>query len=224
MKYFRTIHAVIRPGRARLPPSRSEPQELPRQKPRPTKISAILSAIVHGKKPTAFLFHFAALCAWLLPLPALSQNARLPYHQIYQAQKAQSDWNQTHTNLLVVLTMQSVNPEIKTTDLAVYIESKSGKIPVEIRPQGDFAIPVTDDLLSEDPWIITNQPKGTMRLNWRLGLLPGRLEKTLHYARLMRPVRDSEEIQAQMRNILPGSPPMMATGLKLKFAPTQNPP
>jgi hypothetical protein len=129
--------------------------------------------------------------------------------------------NAAHTNLLVVMVMQSTLPGVKSSDLAVYIESKAGKIPVEIGAAGDFTVPLRDDLLAEDAWIITNQPKGTMRLNWQVGVIPGVITKTIHYARLMRPVRESEDIQEQMRRFFPTSPRLTVTGLKLTFPPAQ---
>ena len=153
--------------------------------------------------------------------PVLAENARLPYHQLYNVQKAQADLNHAHTNLVVVMIMQSTLPAVKTSDLAVYIETKAGKIPIEVGAAGDFAVPMRGDLLAEDPWIITNQPKGTMKLNWKLGVIPGRITKSVHYARLMRPVRDSEEVQEQMRRYFPGSPRLTMTGLKLTFTPVQ---
>jgi len=168
---------------------------------------------------------FCGSCAalWLSVLagPALAENARLPYHQLYNAQKAQADLNHAHTNLLVVLTMQSTLPGVKTSDLAVYIEAKAGKIPIEIGAAGDFTIPMRDNLLAEDPWIITNQPKGTMKLNWKVGVIPGRITHSVHYARLMRPVRESEDVQEQIRRFFPGSPRLAVTGLKLTFPAAQ---
>jgi hypothetical protein len=163
----------------------------------------------------------AALLFSLLAAPALAENARLPYHQVYEAQKAQADWNRDHTNLVVVMIIQSIQPDVKTSDLTVYIDTKTGKIPIEIGATGEFTIPMRDDLLAEDPWIITNQPKGTMKLNWQIGVIPGRLTKSVHYARLMRPVRDSETVQEQMRRYFPGSPKLTMTGLKLTFPPGQ---
>jgi hypothetical protein len=163
----------------------------------------------------------AALLLSALAGPALAENARLPYHQLYHAQKAQADLNRTHTNLVVVLTLQSTLPGVKTSDLAVYIEARAGKIPIPIGAVGDFTIPLRDDLLAEDPWIIINQPKGTMKLNWQGGLIPGRITRSFHYAHLMRPVRDYEEVQAQMRRFFPGSPGMIVTGLKLTFSTAQ---
>jgi hypothetical protein len=117
--------------------------------------------------------------------------------------------------------MESILPGVKTSDLAMYIDARAGKIPVEIRATGDFTIPMRDDLLAEDPWLITNQPKGTIRRNCKIGVIPGRIAKSVHYARLMRPVRESEEVQEQMRRFFPGSPRLAMTGLKLIFSPAQ---
>jgi hypothetical protein len=163
----------------------------------------------------------AALLLSVLAGPALAENARLPYHQLYNTQKAQEALNHAHTNLLVVLTMQSTLPGVKTSDLALYIEAKAGRIPIEIQAAGNFTVPLRDDLLAEDPWIIVNQPKGTMKLNWQVGVIPGRITRSVHYARLLRPVRESEEVQEQMRPFFPGSPRLAMTGLRLAFPAAQ---
>jgi hypothetical protein len=163
----------------------------------------------------------AALVLFALAGPALAENARLPYRQIYNAQKAQAAVNLAHTNLLVVMVMKSTLPGVETSDLVVYIETKTEKIPVEIGPTGDFTVPLRDDLLAEDAWIITNQPKGTMKVNSQICVILGSITNSVHYARLMRPVRDSEEVQEQMRRFFPGSPRLTMTGLKLTFPPAQ---
>src|SRR5208283_1199886 len=141
----------------------------------------------------------AALLLFTLAGPALAENARLPYHLLYNAQRAGADLNRAHTNLLVVLTLQSALPGVKTSDLSVSIEAGAGKIPIQIGAVGDFTIPMHGDLLAEDPWIIINQPKGTMKLSCQIGVIPGRITHSVHYARLMRPVRDSQDVQEQMR-------------------------
>jgi hypothetical protein len=167
---------------------------------------------------------FVALLLLAPAGPALADNARLPYHLVYTIQKAQANINDAHTNLLLALTMQSTSPEIKTADLSVYIDAKAGKIPVEMGPGGDFAVPLRDDLLAENPWIVVNQPKGTMKLNWQAAVLPGKFTHSIRYARLMRPVRDSGDVEEQMRRYFPGSPERTVTGLNLTFPSTdQNP-
>ena len=166
----------------------------------------------------------AALLLFALGGPAMAENARLPYHRLYSVQKAQTQWNLAHTNLVVVMTLQSIQPCVKPTDLAMFIDDKNGKIPVVIHPTGDFTIPLRDDLLAEDPWVISNQPKGTMKFSWKLGVIPGAITKSFHYARLMQPVQDSQTIQDQMRGFFPGSPKMTLAGLKLTFPPAPKTP
>jgi hypothetical protein len=164
----------------------------------------------------------AVLLLSVLAGPALAENARLPYHQLYNAQKAQAGLNRAHTNLLIVLTLQSTLPGVKTSDLAVFIDSKAGKIPIEIGAAGDFTIPMRDDLLAEDPWLVTNQPKGTMKLSWQGGLILGRITNPISYAHLMGPVRDYEDVQAQMLRFFPGTYKLTVTGLRLTFPAAQN--
>jgi hypothetical protein len=175
-----------------------------------------LTAAMNVKSIFSAAFLLSALAG-----PALAENARLPYHQLYNAQKAQAELNRAHTNLLIVQTMQSILPGVKTSDLAVYIEARAGRIPIEIRATGDFTIPMRDDLLAEDPWIITNQPKGTMKVNSQVGVVLGRITHSVHYARLLRPVRESEYVQGQLRSFFPGSPKLIMTGLKLAFPAAQ---
>ena len=88
-------------------------------------------------------------------------------------------------------------------------------------PYHQLTIPMRDDLLAEDPWLITNQPKGTLRLNSKGGLVLGHIANSEHYARLMGPVRDYAEAQEQMRRFFPGSPGLRVTGLRLTFAAAQ---
>jgi hypothetical protein len=133
----------------------------------------------------------AALLLSALSGPVWAENARLPYHLLYNAQKAGTDLNRAHTNLLLVLTMESTQPDVKTSDLTAYIGARAGKIPIEIGAAGNFTLPLRDDLLAEDPWVIINQPKGTMKLNVQVGVISGPIGHAVHYTRIMQPVRDS---------------------------------
>lgn len=163
---------------------------------------------------------------WLLvsAAPTFAQNARLPYRLLYNAQKTEQNLNQSYTNLVIMLTMQSTLPGVKPTDVDAYIDAKSGKIPIPIGSEGDFSVPLRDDLLAEDPWLITNQPKGTMKINSKIGVILGHLPNTVHYSRLMGPVRDGENVQEQMRRFFPGSPKLTMTGLKITFLTAKSPP
>lgn len=159
----------------------------------------------------------ALVAAMCLAQPVAAENARLPYRLLYTAEMTRANLNRSHTNLVVVLTMKSTQASVKRSDLEVYIDSKSGKLPIEISPTGQFRLPFQEDLMAENPWVIVNQPKGTMKLDWEVALLPGRLTNSLHYARLMGPVRESEQVQEEIRRSFANGPRQMVTGLKLTF-------
>jgi len=167
----------------------------------------------------------AALSTCLLLLlvlsqPAAAEDARLPYHELYSLEKVQLDLSRTYTNLALVLEMRSTSPEVKYSDIKAFISSKSGPIPVTLGAQGTFSVPMRDDLLAEDPWITVNQPKGTMRLNWHAGLSPSltrQLTNSIHYGRLMRAVRECDNVQEAMRQFFPEAARLTAVGLRLTF-------
>jgi hypothetical protein len=157
----------------------------------------------------------------LLAVSALAEDAKLPYHLLYNAQKTRADLNLAHTNLLIVLTMQSTDAAVKSSDLSVYVDAKAGKIPVQIGAAGDFSVPMQDNLLDEDPWIVVNQPKGTMKLEWQVGLIPGRITNSVQYTKLMKPLRESQDVQLQIRRFFGDGPRRTVTGLKLTFTASQ---
>jgi hypothetical protein len=156
----------------------------------------------------------------LAPWLGAAEDARLPYHEIYQMQKVQLDLSRTYTNLFLVLQMRSTLPTVKYNDIKAFIQAKSASIPVAIGADGIFSVPMREDLLAEDPWILVNQPKGTMQLNWHAGLSPSmarQLTNNIHYGPLMRAVRDCDDVQEAMRQFFPSAPRLTAVGLKLTF-------
>jgi hypothetical protein len=156
----------------------------------------------------------------LAPRPAAAEDARLPYHEIYRMLKVQLDLSHVHTNLALVLQMHSTLPDVKFSDIKASIDAKSGVLPVVIGPEGVFSAPLRDDLLAEDPWIVVNQPKGTMQLKWRAGLAPAlarQVTNDVHYGPLMRAVRECDDVQDAMRQFFPTAPRLTAVGLRLTF-------
>jgi hypothetical protein len=150
----------------------------------------------------------------------VAEDARLPYHEVYRLQKAQLDLSRTHTNLALVLQIRSTLPNVKYSDIKASIDAKSGAIPVPIGAEGSFGVPVRDDLLAEDPWILVNQPKGSMELTWHAGLAPSvarQLTNAIHYGPLMRAVLECDDVQEAMRQFFPAAPRLTAVGLRLTF-------
>lgn len=155
----------------------------------------------------------------LIALPSRAQNARLPYAQLYQMQRVQTELSGAYTNLVVVLRMEPASTNARTSDLDVYIDAKSGKISVKIGPDGNFSVPMSNDLLAENPWIITNQPRGTMKLDWFVGLVVRHLANSIRYRPLMQVVRDCGDVRERMRQVFPGATKATVSGLKLTFSP-----
>jgi hypothetical protein len=153
-----------------------------------------------------------------MALPSRAENARVPYAQLYQMQRAQSELSAQYTNLLVALRMTSISTNVGPGDLDVFIDAKSGKFPVVIGQNGNFNVPMRDDWLAENPWIITNQPRGSMRIDWFLGLVLRHLTTSVRYQSLMQVVRDCGDVRKRMRQVLPSAPNGTVSGLKLKFS------
>ncbi len=149
-----------------------------------------------------------------------AENARLPYHEIYRIQQAQAALAKDHQNLALLLQIHSTLPNVKPGDIQAYVDAKSGHIPVPIGANGSISVPVREDLLAEDPWIIVNQPKGSMELNWHAGLSPAlarSLTNSIHYGPLMRAVRECDDVQEKMRQFFPTAPRLTMVGLKMAF-------
>jgi hypothetical protein len=158
----------------------------------------------------------------LAAFPSGAEDARLPYAKLYEMQRLQSELSGQYTNLVVALRMESVSTNITATNLDVYIDTKAGRIAVRIGQYGDFNVPMRDDLLAENPWIITNQPRGSMKLDWFLGLVVRHLTTSIRYRDLMQVVRDCGEVRQRMRQILPTAPKGAVAGLRLTFSPPGN--
>jgi hypothetical protein len=167
---------------------------------------------------------WAGLLLFAPLLVAAAEDARLPYEEIYRIQQAELDLSRAHTNLALVLQMRSTLPNVKYSDISAFIHSKSaGKIPVIVGAEGIFSVPQREDLLAENPWIIVNQPRGTMELSWHAGLAPllaRQLTNAVHYGPLMRAVRECDEVQEIMHPFFPAAPRLTAVGLRLTFRST----
>jgi hypothetical protein len=168
---------------------------------------------------TKALYHALFAMVLLLALPSRGQNARLLYTEVYNMQRVQSELSDTYTNLIVVLRMEPASTNVSATNLDVYIDAKSGRIPVKVGEDGDFSVPMSTNLLAENPWIITNQPRGTMKLNWFMGVVMRHLGTVIGYRQLMQVVRDCADVRERMRQVFAGAPKSKVSGLKLRFPP-----
>jgi hypothetical protein len=89
------------------------------------------------------------------------EQARLPYASIYKVLTHKLNAAQNNEARFKI---ESDFPDVRPENITLYIDSKSGKIPIKLNADGTFSFPIRDELLIENPFIITNQPKGTMNL------------------------------------------------------------
>ena len=90
---------------------------------------------------------------------------------------AQLDFTSTtgFTNEQVTFTVASKNPNVKLNNIVIFIDSRSGRIPLPISTNGVMALPISPELMRENPNIVANQPKGSMTMVARIavrGTLP----------------------------------------------------
>lgn len=151
-----------------------------------------------------------------------AENARLPYSYLYHLEHLQAGLAATYPDVDVILCLESTLPRVHPSDIHATIESKSGKIPLTLESDGAFVLPMRDDLLAENPWIVTDQPRGTMAVDWKGGLAPRlvrQMTNTIHYASVMGPLQQCDRVQETMRSAFPGAPRLIASGLEIIFAP-----
>ena len=60
--------------------------------------------------------------------------------------------------------LASSDPSVATADIKLVIKSRSGDIPVPVAADGAVQFPVREDLLKENPPVVTNVPAGKMQL------------------------------------------------------------
>jgi hypothetical protein len=116
--------------------------------------------------------------------------------------------------------MRSTRTEVKCSDITAFIDAKSGRIALPIGADGAFSVPMREDLVAEDPWVLVNQPKGTMQLRWNAGLAPSvarQMTNAMRYGSLMRIVRECDDVQDTMRQFFPAAPRLSVAGLRLTF-------
>lgn len=97
-------------------------------------------------------------------------RATLPYSklQLILAKKAALK----QRGLIALTTISSRNPVIRSADVSMSIESKAvGSIPVSLGSGGELStLPDREALRKEDPPVVFNQPKGSLRITIALGL------------------------------------------------------
>ncbi len=163
------------------------------------------------------------LCSVLLALCAAAQDKQEPdlsqasllYRELYDLKKLEAELSKS-TNVIMFVRMSS-KKGVPATDLDVYVDSKTGRVPLKFAPDGAFLLLMSDELYQENPYVRCNQPKGTMSLDW--GWYVKGIEKAATYRELVLPVEDFRKIIVTMGKHIPQMKGAVVSGMKLLFKP-----
>lgn len=132
----------------------------------------------------AEFFGFVVLCAILTVCATSARCADLtiPYAKLYPMFSRGAQIKSPHVRPIFVV--QSTDKAVKPGSITLTVQAKSGAIPLKIDPDGEIhGFPVSAELLKEDPPILTNQAKGSLRIGGGIGItLPDSL--TFSFAEL----------------------------------------
>lgn len=95
------------------------------------------------------------------PAPPEHERASIPYQN---ATLLSWVFNDSKTNSFVNVQIQSRLKGVNPSDIEPFIDSKEGKIQLNVDANGFCRIPLTDALIKENPKIISSQPRGSLTL------------------------------------------------------------
>lgn len=101
------------------------------------------------------------------------------------------------TNSFTKVCIQSNLSDVTPSDIDLFINSREGKVKLYIDAAGICHIPLTDELLEENPQIISNQPQKTLILEAAFIMndkSSGKLKNNkIRYNELMRPIQEAND-------------------------------
>ena len=119
---------------------------------------------------------------WLTPIFAADTNAVIPYKELKEIFQPISQVDQSKLEIRVFIS--STNQAVPPSDIRLTIHSAKGAIPVALGTNGQvLQFPLDKNLLRENPAVLVNQPKGTVRLAVSVQL-PMPDDLTFRYRRL----------------------------------------
>ncbi|MDP9098686.1 MAG: DUF2987 domain-containing protein [Verrucomicrobiota bacterium] len=114
----------------------------------------------------------ATLALLLSPVNAWC-GSNIPYVKLYDLFERGAKIKSP--NLRPIFVIASSDKAIKPSSITLTIQAKVGPIEIKIDPDGEIrSFPLTAELLKENPNVLTNQPKGTLKIGGGMGIvLPG---------------------------------------------------
>ena len=109
--------------------------------------------------------HHYALSAALLAVAATSvagETARMQYATLLAVANIDLTAVNGVATQSITFSTRSRLPGVRPSDIRITLETKDGHRTLPLDSDGNFALPVSAAFTKENPWISTNQPKGTM--------------------------------------------------------------
>lgn len=155
-----------------------------------------------------YSFRSVSVITWtvlIITLTAIGQEtnaaeqACLPYVAVYNVATEVDPLSSTGG--VIRIKFSSLLPDVMIKDIDLFIDSKTGRIPLPLAPDGSCAIPYSPELYKENPFLRVNQPKGSMKMVGHVNLrIPIPEDRTLPYRELMRTI---DLVQRVKREIQP---------------------
>jgi hypothetical protein len=125
--------------------------------------------------------HFGLVTVAAFILSAASGNcadALIPYAKLYPMFERGPRIQSPHVRPMFVV--QTNDKAVNPRSITLTVQAKSGAIPLKIDPDGEIhGFPISTELLKENPPVVTNQAKGSMRIGGGMGItLPDSLTFT----------------------------------------------
>jgi hypothetical protein len=121
------------------------------------------------------IFRTALAACAALPFAAVAvaqvaaSTGSVPYATLYQTLKPARE-AASHPHLKIVPHISSHLDGVRPETIRLVVQSSHGARPLTVAPDGAIDFPLEDALLSENPTITTNQPKGSLSLGVALEL------------------------------------------------------
>jgi hypothetical protein len=145
-----------------------------------------------------------------------AEPVRVPYASLYRALEpglviAEFD------HLVARQRIQSRLAVVAPQQIAVQILAKSGVIAVPISPLGEMQFPMTQALLKENPWVQSNQPKGSLSLSATMEIKLS-AEKDYAYAELYAAAMQAQQALAKLGSTMAGR---RVRSIEFEFNPSE---
>ncbi|GEM_PF-5971786 len=92
------------------------------------------------------------------------EPASLPYRLVCELAQLDSSKEEAFQGKAIQFHVASNDPKVSLQEIRLWIDSSTGQIPLQIDAQGKLSFPVSKELHTENPRILSNQPKGSMLL------------------------------------------------------------